>query len=280
MDFSPFRGRPHKLPAHTVKDRSRGGFRLNPHPERFAAGSRTSYGIFEERQHLNALFFSPTSTTSPAAKEGARILVTNAAFWKRLAARIQRCVIHRHQSSVQSPSPGDLNAGFRYRRPYRPTRSRHLSGESVRPTFISLSLSASLALAGCASASSPWVELRGQRFTVEIADTDESRARGLMFRDSMAEDRGMLFIFDRSQPLAFWMKNTKIPLDILYFDSNRRLVSQQRDVPPCSLGNGCPPYPSSAPARYVLELNAGQAAKLGLNDGAELKFGPGIPPTP
>jgi uncharacterized membrane protein (UPF0127 family) len=73
------------------------------------------------------------------------------------------------------------------------------------------------------------------------------------------------------------MKNTHIPLDILYFDSNRRLVSQQRDVPPCALGNGCPPYPSNAPARYVLELNAGEAARLKLEDGAELKFGRGIP---
>src|SRR3546814_14964479 len=73
------------------------------------------------------------------------------------------------------------------------------------------------------------------------------------------------------------MKNTRIPLDILYFDDQRRLVSQQRDVPPCSAGNRCPPYPSSAPARYVLELTAGKAMEIGLQDGAELPFGPGIP---
>lgn len=72
------------------------------------------------------------------------------------------------------------------------------------------------------------------------------------------------------------MKNTKIALDILYFDNDHKLVSQQRDVPPCSLGDACPPYPSNAPARYVLELNAGQA-ELKLQDGALLKFGPGIP---
>jgi uncharacterized membrane protein (UPF0127 family) len=97
-----------------------------------------------------------------------------------------------------------------------------------------------------------------------------------MFRDEMPINRGMLFIHDRQEPLAYWMKNTKIPLDILYFDSARKLVSQQRDVPPCSLGDRCPPYPSQAPARYVLELNAGQAAKLNLVDGAELTFGPGL----
>ena len=75
-----------------------------------------------------------------------------------------------------------------------------------------------------------------------------------------------------------YVKNTKIPLDILYFDDERKLVAQQRDVPPCSLGDGCPSYPSDAPARYVLELNAGEAARLQLKDGDELRFGPGIPP--
>ena len=129
----------------------------------------------------------------------------------------------------------------------------------------------------CASARAPWVELGGERFQVEIADDDAERARGLMFRDAMAPGHGMLFIHDRQEPQAYWMKNTKIALDILYFDNERRLVSQQRDVPPCSAGDRCPPYPSRAPARYVLELNAGQAARLQLEDGAELRFGPGVP---
>jgi uncharacterized membrane protein (UPF0127 family) len=134
----------------------------------------------------------------------------------------------------------------------------------------------SLLLAGCASASGPWVELGGQRYSIEIADDDAERARGLMFRDEMAADHGMLFVHDSEGPQSYWMKNTRIPLDILYFDDNRRLVSQQRDVPPCSLGDQCPPYPSDAPARYVLELNAGQAARLKLETGAELRFGPGV----
>ena len=133
------------------------------------------------------------------------------------------------------------------------------------------------AMSGCAGASQPWVELAGQRFTVELADDDAERARGLMFRDAMAEDRGMLFVHDTQEPQAYWMKNTRIALDILYFDNDRKLVAQQRDVPPCSLGDECPSYPSNAPARYVLELNAGQAEKLKLQDGATLTFGPGIP---
>ena len=138
-------------------------------------------------------------------------------------------------------------------------------------------LFASCCFSGCAGASQPWVEIGGQRYAIELADDDVERARGLMFRDAMANDQGMLFIHDAEEPQAYWMKNTKIPLDILYFDTGRRLVSQQRDIPPCSLGDACPSYPSNAPARYVLELNAGEAARLQLQDGAELTFGPGIP---
>ncbi len=134
-----------------------------------------------------------------------------------------------------------------------------------------------LPLLGCASGGGqPWVELRGQRFSVEIADDHAERQRGLMFRDALPEGTGMLFLHDEQQPLGYWMKNTKIPLDILYFDSERRLVSASQGVPPCSLGDRCPPYPSSGPALYVLELNSGQAAKLGVEKGDELVFGPGI----
>ncbi|PJJ95774.1 ACR family protein [Lysobacteraceae bacterium NML75-0749] len=137
-----------------------------------------------------------------------------------------------------------------------------------------------LPVLGCASDGGRWVELAGKRYTVEIADDDESRARGLMFRDSMPADHGMLFIHETQAPQAYWMKNTRIALDILYFDNQRKLVSQQRDVPPCTLGDRCPAYPSQVPARYVLELNAGKAAEIGLHDGAELKFGPGVPQQP
>ena len=144
-----------------------------------------------------------------------------------------------------------------------------------RPVLLVLAL----LLSGCANAAH-WVDLGGQRYQVEVADDDAERARGLMFRDTLAPGSGMIFLHEREEPQAYWMKNTKIPLDILYFDSARKLVAQQRDVPPCSAGNGCPPYPSNAPARYVLELNAGEAAKLKLQDGAELTFGGALKPLP
>lgn len=145
----------------------------------------------------------------------------------------------------------------------------------LRPALI---VAIAWSLSACAGARQPWVELGNQRYAIEIADNDAERARGLMFRDALPSGHGMLFIHDAEEPQAYWMKNTKIPLDILYFDDERKLVAQQRDVPPCSLGDGCPSYPSDAPARYVLELNAGEAARLQLKDGAELRFGPGIPP--
>lgn len=122
-----------------------------------------------------------------------------------------------------------------------------------------------------------WVELAGERYAVEVANTDQARARGLMFRSELPEGTGMLFIHDSEERQAYWMKNTWIPLDILYFDASRRLVTQQRRVPPCAAGDSCPAYPSRAPALYVLELNAGEAERLELVDGSELTFGPGIP---
>ena len=144
--------------------------------------------------------------------------------------------------------------------------------------LFALSLLAVLVLlaTGCAHAGKPWVEIGGERFQVEVARDDRARAQGLMFRESMPAGDGMLFIHEGEEWLAYWMKNTLIPLDILYFDADRRLVTQQRYVPPCRPGGTCPSYPSGAPARYVLELNAGQAERLGLQAGTVLEFGPGV----
>ena len=156
--------------------------------------------------------------------------------------------------------------------------------DAVQPTGIDmralrlllLSLLVSFLLPACASGGD-WVELAGHRYTVEVAATDEARARGLMFRDRLEDGHGMLFVHDVEAPQAYWMKNTRIALDILYFDDARRLVSQQRDVPPCSGGNRCPSYPSKGAARYVLELNAGEAQRIGLQDGETLTLSPSIP---
>ena len=133
-----------------------------------------------------------------------------------------------------------------------------------------------VSMTGCACDGGPWVELRGQRICVEIADDDAERARGLMFRDALGRGQGMLFVFPDEQPRSFWMMNTRIPLDILYFDSERRLVSASQRTPPCRSSQRCPSYPSDGPARYVLELDAGQASALGVQRGDELRFSPGL----
>lgn len=144
----------------------------------------------------------------------------------------------------------------------------------MRAVLMSLMLVTTTACNACGGM--PWVEVGGERFCVELAVTPEERARGLMFRDSLADGHGMVFLFEHEEHQSFWMKNTRIPLDILYFDAERRLVSASERTPPCRLGDRCPSYPSDGPAKYVLELNAGEAARLGLQRGAELKFGPGI----
>lgn len=113
------------------------------------------------------------------------------------------------------------------------------------------------------------VILAKTRFATQVATDDRSRAYGLMNRTSMPEDTAMLFVFRHAEQRAFWMKDTKIPLDILFFDAHRRLVSAQLDAQPCRI-DPCTIYPSNAPAMYVLELAAGTARRIGVSDGATL----------
>ncbi len=128
----------------------------------------------------------------------------------------------------------------------------------------------SLFLVCCScTAQGPYVELNGIRFSVELAETEDKRALGLMFRDSMPDDHGMFFVFPAESSLGFWMKNTRIPLDIFYFDSSLSLVSVSENTAPCRTPK-CPVYPSNGPAKYVLELNAGKAAELGVKSGDTL----------
>lgn len=138
-----------------------------------------------------------------------------------------------------------------------------------RLSLVLLMLAATGYAAAVPRASAPAVGLHGHRFSTELATDEASREQGLMMRPKLAADHSMLFIFPDTQPRWFWMKNTLIPLDILYFDANRKLVSMQLDVPPCK-ADPCPSYPSDAPARYVLELAAGTARRIGVEHGDEL----------
>lgn len=118
-------------------------------------------------------------------------------------------------------------------------------------------------------ATAPSATIAGHRFSLELATTPAAQEHGLMERTSMPADHGMLFVFADAQPRTFWMKNTLIPLDILFFDAEDRLVAIQADAQPCK-ADPCSLYPSNVPARYVLELNAGTATKLGLRKGATM----------
>jgi uncharacterized membrane protein (UPF0127 family) len=120
-------------------------------------------------------------------------------------------------------------------------------------------------------AKSPYVTLKNERFMVELAETSEKQALGLMFRDQMPGDHGMLFLFPGEAMRSFWMKNTRIPLDIFYFDEDLKLVSVSENTRPCRTQR-CPAYPSTGPAKYVLELNAGKAAELGVKTGDILEL--------
>lgn len=108
-------------------------------------------------------------------------------------------------------------------------------------------------------------------FQVEIAQTLQERERGLMYRRELPRDQGMLFV-QSPGPAVFWMKNTYIPLDLLYFDINGWLSQIEADVPPCATPT-CPLYPSdTSEVRYILEINAGEAARRSIRVGDRLRL--------
>lgn len=107
----------------------------------------------------------------------------------------------------------------------------------------------------------------------EIADTMKKRAEGLMYREHLAKDRGMLFTFDQAQVWTFWMKNTKIPLDIIWMNEKKQIIHIARNVPICTRNDdGCPQYQPNDPAMYVLEIGGGEAERLKLEKGSRLQF--------
>ncbi len=144
---------------------------------------------------------------------------------------------------------------------------------------LSLWVLLTLALAGPAAAecSDGSVDLRsagGQaRFNVEIADDPGERARGLMFRESMPASAGMLFVYERPGPAAFWMKNTLIPLDIIFADERgvvTRVHENAKPMDTTSLDGG-------RDVKLVLEINGGLAGRLGIGPGAEVRH-PSVDP--
>ncbi len=106
-------------------------------------------------------------------------------------------------------------------------------------------------------------------FYVELAKTAEERSRGLMFRESLELNKGMLFMFEKEGNYSFWMRDTPIPLDIIWIDKNKEIVFIKRDFQPCEKELPCLPADPGKNAKYVLEVNGGIAEKIGLGIGDE-----------
>jgi uncharacterized membrane protein (UPF0127 family) len=122
---------------------------------------------------------------------------------------------------------------------------------------------AALALAARAVAAPAVVPLTlpsGTVLQVEVMVKDEDRQMGLMFRASLPRDRGLLFVFERTDFHGIWMKNCRFPIDILWLDEERRIVHVAEAVPPCK-AEPCPVYNTLRRAAYVVELNAAQARR-------------------
>lgn len=113
--------------------------------------------------------------------------------------------------------------------------------------------------------------INSQCFNIEIAKTPQERQKGLMYRQSLNENAGMLFIFDKEGIYPFWMKNTLIYLDIIWISKTKKIVHIEEDVQPCKI-DSCPSYSPEKEALYVLEINAGLAEKYSFKVGDEVKF--------
>jgi uncharacterized membrane protein (UPF0127 family) len=135
-------------------------------------------------------------------------------------------------------------------------------------------LAADAAVADCSNETAEFRWDGGSaRFAVEIADNDQERAKGLMFRESVPSGAGMLFVYEHPQNVAFWMKNTLIPLDMIFIGADGRVNGVYANAVPGDLTA----IPGPPDTLLVLEINGGLAGRLGLTEGAELRH-PAVDP--
>lgn len=116
------------------------------------------------------------------------------------------------------------------------------------------------------------ITIDNKRVYVQLADSPSERATGLMYIDKLPADSGMLFIFDTADYHSFWMKNTLIPLDILWLDQNANIIHIEEQVQPC-YQDPCPVYQASAESLYVLEVNSGFVDKHNISTKSKVGFG-------
>ena len=131
-----------------------------------------------------------------------------------------------------------------------------------------------LGFAGTAVAAEPTITITyptGGRIRAELADTPQKRSHGLMFREQLAPNAGMLFMFEEAGEWSFWMKNTKVALDILWLGADKKIVYIEENIPGCQK-DPCPEYKPSKDALYALELPAGSVKREKLAKGMKLTF--------
>lgn len=109
-------------------------------------------------------------------------------------------------------------------------------------------------------------------YTVEIAKTSLEKQVGLMNRKTLPQNEGMLFVYDQEKTISFWMKNTLIPLDIIWFNNNKEIVDIKKQAQPCINNQPCLVITPNNEAKYVLELNAGEAEKNKMKIGDQINF--------
>ena len=151
---------------------------------------------------------------------------------------------------------------------------------SIGPRLVAVFLLLLLA-AGCGPQATTDVEFgtqmvafpNGQKIRAEVVFKPEDMMRGMMFRDSLPRDRGMLFVHSKPGNYPYWMYQVKIPLDMIWMDTSRRIVEIVESAPPCrTKASACPSYGGTKPARFVLEIGSGEAKRYGLRAGDILTF--------
>lgn len=122
-----------------------------------------------------------------------------------------------------------------------------------------------LLVSGCVAGEETRVCLRGRCFLVEVPQTEEGKTTGLMFRERLDPDKGMLFVFDHEGEHVFWMRSVRIPLDIIWINSEMEVVHISANEQPC--GESCPYIKPDNKAKYVLEINGGLSEEMELEVG-------------
>lgn len=139
----------------------------------------------------------------------------------------------------------------------------------VRPVVVLVAIVALVLPFVFAHSTDAMLQANGKTIRLEIASTEAAREKGLSGRASMPADHGMLFILSPQGSQCFWMKNMEFPLDMIWADKNKKVVTVVPNLSPKTYPNA---YCPRTGAQYVIELNAGEAAKLGIKDGKTLQF--------